>query len=36
MSKREPIIEGDWPWHYYLIGALFIGAAIAIIVRLHG
>jgi len=32
MSKREPIIEGDWPWHYYLIGALVLGVSITVIV----
>jgi hypothetical protein len=35
MSKREPIIEGDWPWHFYLIGVLVMAAAIAIVVHLH-
>jgi hypothetical protein len=36
MSKRNPIIEGDWPWHYYLIGVLVLSAAITVIVCFHG
>ena len=36
MNKRNPSIEGDWPWSYYLIGALVLVAALAIIVHLHG
>ena len=35
MSKRNPVLEGDWPWRYYIIGALVFAVAVAIIVCLH-